>query len=82
QFKRCTDLAFLLFGNWTLKPDGSDFYHPIYKSDKNNIDLTTVKTIQSDVVRVIAMHVEGSPRYINSFLQSLDTDQLYRLIGN
>jgi len=82
QFKRCTDLAFLLFGNWTIRPDGSDFYHPIYKSDKKNIDLTTVKTIQSDVVRVIAMHVEGSPRYINSFLQSLDTDQLYRLIGN
>ena len=82
QFKRCTDLAFILFGNWTLKPDGNEYYHPVYKSDKKNIDLTTAKTIQSDVVRVIAMHVEGSPRYINSFLQSLDTDQLYRLISN
>ena len=82
QFKRCTDLAFLLFGNWTLKPDGYAYYHPQYRADKKNIDLTTVKTIQSDVVRVIAMHVEGSPRYINLFLQSLDTDQLYRSISN
>ncbi len=82
QFKRCTDLAFLLFGNWTLRPDGYAYYHPAYRSDKKNTDLTTVKTIQSDVVRVIAMHVEGSPRYINSFLQSLDADQLYRLISH
>ncbi|MEJ0081847.1 MAG: hypothetical protein WDM78_13065 [Puia sp.] len=80
QFKRCTDLAFILFGNWTLKPDGYAYYHPLYRADKKNIDLTTVKTIQSDVVRVIDMHVEGSPRYINSFLQSLNTDQLYSLI--
>ncbi len=82
QFKRCTDLAFLLFGNWTLKPDGNAYYHPQYRADKKNIDLTNVKTIQSDVVRVIAMHVEGSPRYINLFLQSLDSDQLYRLISD
>ncbi|HET7003643.1 MAG TPA: hypothetical protein VFI33_20115, partial [Puia sp.] len=82
QFKRCSDLAFILFGNWTLKPDGYDYYHPTYKSDKKNIDLTTVKTTQSDMVRVIAMHIEGSPGYIHSFLQSLDTDQLYGLIGN
>ena len=82
QFKRCTDLAFLLFGNWTLKPDGYAYYHPQYRADKKNIDLTTVKTIQSDMVRVIDMHVEGSPRYINLFLQSLDTDQIYRLISN
>ncbi|HEV7423671.1 MAG TPA: hypothetical protein VGO21_00615 [Candidatus Paceibacterota bacterium] len=81
QFKRCTDLAFILFGNWTLKPDGYAYYHPLYRADKKNIDLTTEKTIQSDVARVIEMHVEGSPRYINSFLQSMDTDQLYRLIS-
>jgi hypothetical protein len=81
QFKRCTDLAFILFGNWTLKPDGYAYYHPQYSAVKKNIDLTTVKTIQSDVVRVIEMHVEGSPRYIHSFLQSLDTDQIYRLIS-
>ena len=82
QFKRCTDLAFLLFGNWTLKPDANEYYHPVYKSDKKNIDLITTKAMQSDKVRVIAVHVEGSPRYIHSFLQSLDTDQLYRLISN
>jgi hypothetical protein len=81
QFKRCTDLAFLLFGNWALKPDGYAYFHPAYRSDKKNIDLTTVKTIQSNVVRVIAMHVEGSPQYISSFLQSLDTDQIYGLIS-
>jgi len=82
QFKRCTDFAFLLFGNWTLKPDGYAYFHPTYRADKKNIDLTTVKAIRSDVVRVIAMHVEGSPRYIRSFLQSLDTDQLYSLISH
>lgn len=82
QFRRCTDLAFLLFGNWTLKPDGYGYFHPIYRADKKNIDLATVKTVQSDVVRVIAMHVEGSPRYIDSFLQTLDTGQLYMLISN
>lgn len=81
QFKRCTDLAFILFGDWTLKPDGYGYYHPHYRTDKKNIDLTTVKTIPSNVVRVIDMHVEGSPRYINSFLQSMDADQLNRLIG-
>ena len=80
QFKRCTDLAFLLFGNWTLKPDGYAYYHPVYRADKKNIDLTTMKTIRSDGVRVISMHVEGSPRYIDSFLQSLDADQMYKLI--
>lgn len=82
QFRRCTDLAFLLFGNWTLKPDGYGYFHPIYRADKKNIDLATVKTVQSDLVRVIAMHVEGSPRYIDSFLQTLDTGQLYMLISN
>ncbi|HZZ76138.1 MAG TPA: hypothetical protein VFE04_09435 [Puia sp.] len=80
QFKRCTDLAFILFGNWTPNPDGYGYYHPSFGTDKKNTDLITKKKIQSDVVRVIAMHVEGSPRHINSFLQSLDTDQLKKLI--
>jgi hypothetical protein len=81
QFKRCTDLAFILFGKWTPNPDGNGYYHPSFGMDKKNTDLITKKKIQSDVVRVIAMHVEGSPRYINSFLQSPDTDQLNSLIS-
>jgi hypothetical protein len=74
-------MALVLFGNWTPKPDGYGYYRPLYATDKKNTDLISKKKIQSDVVRIITMHVEGLPRYINFFLQSLDTDQLYRIIS-
>jgi hypothetical protein len=80
QFSRSKDLAFLLFGNWIPKPDAYQYYRPAYRLDKTNTDLVTPKKIRSDKVRTIAMHVEGSPRYINQFLQLLDTEKLNRLI--
>jgi hypothetical protein len=81
QFKRCPDLALILFGNWNLTPDGYQYYRPTYRADGKKTDLITPKTIPSDAVRVIAMHVEGAPLYINQFLQSLDTDMLFRIIA-
>jgi hypothetical protein len=79
QFKRCTDLAFLLFGSWDPKPDKDQRFHPAYSADRKNTDLVTPKTIRSDRVRTIVIHVEGAPYYINQFLQSLDTEKLNRL---
>jgi hypothetical protein len=80
QFTRCSDQAFLLFGDWNTKPDGYQYYRPAYQTDKKNTDLVTPKVVSSDKVRTIAMHVEGSPLYINQFLQSLDTQTLTGII--
>jgi hypothetical protein len=80
QFNRCNDLAFLLFGNWNITPDGYQYYRAAYHSDKKNIDLVSSKTIHSEKVRTIAVHVEGSPNFINQFLQALDTDKISELI--
>jgi hypothetical protein len=81
QFKRCTDLAFILFGSWDPKPDSYKRYYPSYNADKKNIDLVTPKKIPSTTVRTIVIHVEGSPKYIDQFLHSLDIENLYSLIG-
>jgi hypothetical protein len=80
QFTRCSDLAFLLFGNWNLTPDKYQYYRPGYNADKKNIDLVTPKVVPSTKVRTIVVHVEGAPPYINQFLQSLDTEKLYGII--
>lgn len=81
QFKRCTDLAFVLFGSWDPKPNGYHRYHPAYAADRKNTDLVTPKKISCDKVRTIVIHVEGAPQYINQFLRSLDTDNLIRIVG-
>lgn len=81
QFNRCTDLAFLLFGNWNIKPDSYLRYRPAYNIDKRNIDMITPKSTLSTVVRTIAVHVEGSPFYINQFLQSFDCEKLTSILG-
>jgi hypothetical protein len=80
QFTRCSDQAFLLFGNWNTKPDSYQYYRPAYHADKMHTDLVTPKAISSDKVRAIAMHVEGSPLYISQFLQSLDTQTISGII--
>ncbi len=80
QFTRSNDLAFILFGNWNIKPDKYQYYRPAYNADKKNIDLVTPKVITSTKVRTIELHVEGAPLYINRFLQSLDTGKLYGIL--
>jgi hypothetical protein len=80
QFSRCSDLAFVLFGNWNIKPDVNQYYRPAYNADKKNTDLVTPKSLASTKVRIIAMHVEGSPAYMKQFLQSLDTEKLSGII--
>jgi hypothetical protein len=81
QFTRTDDLVFLLFGNWNLKPNAYQYFYPAYKADKKNVDLVTPKNITSDKIRTIEMHVEGSPTYINQFLQSLETEKLNQVIS-
>ena len=80
QLNRSSDIAFLLFGKWNLKPDSYQYYRPVYGNDKKNIDTSTPKTILSDKVRTIAVHVEGATHYINTFLQSLDTEKINNII--
>jgi hypothetical protein len=80
QFTRTGDLAFILFGNWNLKPNAYQYYYPVYKADRKNMDLVTPKNITSDKIRTIVMHVEGAPAYLHQFLQTLDTDKLNQII--
>jgi hypothetical protein len=80
QFKRCTDLAFVLFGSWNLKPNNYKRYYPLYASDKKNIDLVTPKKITSDKIRSMVIHVEGAPKYIDQFFSSVDVEGLTRII--
>jgi hypothetical protein len=82
QFKRCTDLAFVLFGNWNPTPNGYKRYYPSYNSEKTNIDGVTPKKITCDKVRTIVIHVEGAPKYIDQFLGSLDIEMLTGVIKN
>ncbi|MDP9041236.1 MAG: hypothetical protein M3N30_04590 [Bacteroidota bacterium] len=80
QLNRCTDLAFLLFGNWNVKPDEYQIYRPSYNRRIKNALPATTKTIGCDKVQAIAMHVEGAPVYINQFLQSLDAEKIENTI--
>jgi hypothetical protein len=70
----------LLFGKWILKQDQYHSYHSAYFADKKNTDAGTVKKIPCDKVQTIVLHVEGSPKYINEFIQSFDTEKLNRLV--
>jgi len=80
QFTRCNDFVFLLFGAWIAKPVSDLNYFPLYHPGDKHMDVTTVKTVPCDQVRAIAMHVEGDPKYISQFIQSLDTDKIQKLI--
>jgi hypothetical protein len=82
QFKRCTDLAFVLFGSWNPKPNNYKRYYPLYNADKQNTDGITPKKITCDKIRTIVIHVEAAPKYINQFLNSLDTEKLTSMIKN
>ena len=52
----------------------------MYFADKKNTDAITVKTIPCDKVQAIVLHAEGSRKYIDQFLQALDTRKLDSLI--
>lgn len=80
QFKRCTDLAFVLFGSWNPKPNSYKRYYPLYASDKKNIDLVTPKKITCDKIRSMVIHVEGAPKYIDQFFNSVDVEGLTSII--
>jgi hypothetical protein len=82
QFKRCTDLAFVLFGNWNPTPNSYKRYYPSYNADKKNIDMVSPKKISCDKIRTIVIHVEGGPEYINQFLNAWDTGGLTSMIKN
>jgi hypothetical protein len=80
QFKRCTDLVFILMGEWNPNPDQYQRYHPQYAANGKTAEHARSNSIPSDRVRAIAMHVEGSPNYMQQFLQSLNVDGLNNLI--
>ncbi|MDP4262174.1 MAG: hypothetical protein Q8941_06550 [Bacteroidota bacterium] len=80
QYLRSPDIAMLLFGKWTLNQDQYHSYHSVYFTDKKNTDDVTVKKIPCDKVQTMVLHVEGSPKYITQFLQSLDMQKLNSLI--
>jgi len=82
SFLTSPDFAFLLFGNWNSKPDEYKSYHAMYSYNKNATDVTTVKKITSDKVQSISAGIEGTPSYINQFIQNLDTQKLNALIVN
>jgi len=80
QYLRSTDIALLLFGKWLPKPDESHNYHSGYFADKKNMDAVTVKEIPCDRVQTIVLHIEGSQKYVNQFLQLLDMQKLNSLV--
>jgi hypothetical protein len=80
QYLRSPDVAMLLFGKWILKQDQYHSYHSAYFADKKNTDAATVKKIPCDKVQIIVLHVEGSPKYINEFVQSFDTEKFNHLV--
>ena len=80
QYLRSTDLAMLLFGKWSLKLDQYHSYHAAYFADRSNTDAATVKKIPCDKIQTMILHVEGSPKYINQFIQSLDVEKMNRLV--
>jgi hypothetical protein len=82
QYLRSPDVALLLFGKWILKQDEYHAYHSVYYSDKKNTDMVTVKKILCDKVQTMVLHVEGGPKYINQFLQLLNTQKLNSWIIN
>jgi len=74
------DVAFLYFGKWDLKTDEYYFHHAGFSKDKKNTDPVSVKEIPCDKVQTITISAEGSPKYINQFLQSLDSQKLNSII--
>ncbi|MFI5185568.1 MAG: hypothetical protein ACHQF0_02520 [Chitinophagales bacterium] len=80
QYLRSPDVVVAFFGKWMLKPDQYHSYHSAYFADKKNTDALTVKKIPCDKVQTIVLHVEGSPKYMNQFLQAFDTEKLKNLI--
>lgn len=80
QYLRSPDVAMLLFGKWLLKLDQYHSYHSMYFADKKNTDAVTVKKIPCDKIQTIVLHVEGGIKYINQFLQSLNTQQISDLV--
>jgi hypothetical protein len=80
QYLRSPDVAMLLFGKWLPKPDEYHNYHAGYFADKKNMDAVTVKKIPCDKVQTIVLHIEGSQKYVNQFLQLLDMQKLNSLV--
>ncbi|HEY2722277.1 MAG TPA: hypothetical protein VGI82_11160 [Chitinophagaceae bacterium] len=80
QYYRSPDVALFLFGKWSSSKDQYHDYHSVYSLDKKNTDAVTVKKIPCDKVQTIVLHVEGSQKYMNRFLQSFDAQKLDRLI--
>ena len=56
------------------KPNSYKRYYPFYASDKKNIDLVTPKKITCDKIRTMVIHVEGAPKYIDEFFNSVDVE--------
>jgi hypothetical protein len=80
QFLRSPDFALLLFGKWITRLNQYNSYDAVYRSDKKANDAVSVKKIPPDKVQTISVFIEGSPGYINRFLQSFDPQKLNSLV--
>ena len=80
QFHRSPDIYFLLFGKWKI-PSDPDFDHqPAFILEKENSNFASVKRITCEKVQSVAVHLEGSPSYLESFIRLFDGQMVHDLL--
>ncbi len=80
QFHRSPDIYFLLFGKWKIPADPVFDHQPAFILDKENSNFASVKRITCEKVQTIAVHIEGSPAYLESFIRLFDGQMVHDLV--
>ncbi|MDP4216246.1 MAG: hypothetical protein Q8927_08590 [Bacteroidota bacterium] len=70
------NFVLLLDGPWNLHPDANGIFYPSFRSNKQAIDQRTPKSIKSDRIQAISIHIAGNKAGIGRVLADLSAAEL------
>ena len=80
DFEHPTDVGLLLVDGWNLQGDNAGFYYAKYAKSLLSSGYKTKKTITTDHLRTLALHIEGKNDYVKNLMQQLNVQSLKDII--
>ncbi len=81
DFEHPTDVGLVLVDGWNLQPDNSfGFYYAQYAKSSTSSGYKTKKSITTDHLRTLALHIEGKNDYVKNLMQQINLQELKDII--
>lgn len=81
DFEHPTDVGLVLVDGWNLRQDNSfGFYYAQYAKSTTSSGYKTKKSITTDHLRTLALHIEGKNDYVKNLMQQINLQELKDII--